>query len=144
MKKFLFPLCVLTLVAVLVQTGSTQPANPGLARLMKDKLKNAQILMEGMALADFVKIRRSADELIQLSNSAEWMVHKTPRYELYSNEFRRAVETIHAKAKDKNIDGVALAYVDMTLSCVRCHQYVRELREARAPFAPQPIAIARR
>jgi hypothetical protein len=32
------------------------------------------------------------------------------------------------KAKDKNIDGVALAYVDVTLSCVRCHEYVREHR----------------
>jgi hypothetical protein len=110
--------------------------------ILEDKLKNAQVLMEGMALADYGKIRRSADELIQLSKTAEWMIHKTPRYEVYSNDFRRAVETIYQKAKDQNIDGVALAYVDMTLSCVRCHQYVRELREVLAPFGPPaPIAL---
>lgn len=131
--KFLYVVLILGLAVTLVPFGSSQPANPGLARVMKDKLKNAQTLMEGVALADFGKIRRSADELIQLSKTEQWMVYKTPRYEVYSNDFRRSVETIYQKAKDQNIDGVALAYVDMTLACVRCHQYVRELREARAP-----------
>jgi len=142
MRKFIHVLALLAIAAVVVPVGNSQPPNRDLARVMKDKLKNAQVLMEGMALSDFAKIQRSADELIQLSKSAEWMVHKTPRYEVHSNDFRRAVETIYQKAKDKNIDGVALAYVDMTLSCVRCHQYVRELREARAPIGPRPDAIA--
>jgi len=135
MRKYLQALVVLAFAAAMFPVGS-QPPNRDLARIMKDKLRSAQVLMEGMALSDFAKIRRSADELIQLSKSAEWMVHKTPRYEVHSNEFRRAVETIYQKAKDKNLDGVALAYVDMTLSCVRCHQYVRELREVQAPLAP--------
>ncbi len=34
------------------------------------------------------------------------------------------------KAKDKNLDGVTLAYMDLTMSCVRCHQYVRDTRDA--------------
>ena len=33
-------------------------------------------------------------------------------------------------------DGVALAYVEMTLSCVKCHQHTRELRDARLRTAP--------
>jgi len=140
MRKYIYALLILGLAVAFVPMGNSQPANPGVARLMKDKLKHAQVLMEGMALADYGKIRRSADELIQLSKTEDWMVLKTPRYEVYSNEFRRSVETIYQKAKDQNIDGVALAYVDMTLSCVRCHQYVREVRQARAPFEPTPIA----
>jgi len=47
-----------------------------------------------------------------------------------SNDFRRAAETMIQQAKAKNTDGIALAYVDMTLSCVRCHKYVREVRMA--------------
>jgi len=144
MKKVIYIVLVLGLAAALVPVGNSQPANRDLARIMKDKLKNAQLVMEGMALADFAKIRKSSDELIQLSKTAEWMVHKTPRYEVYSNDFRRAAETIYEKAKDQNIDGVALAYVDMTLTCVRCHQYVRELREARVPLGIQPAPLARK
>ena len=52
---------------------------------------------------------------------------------MHSNEFRRAAETIVQKAKDKNLDGVALAYLDMTMTCIRCHRYVREVRDARLP-----------
>jgi hypothetical protein len=99
--------------------------------LMTQKLKNSQKLLEGIALADFKKVISSADELIQLSKTAEWRVHTTPRYELYSNEFRRAAETLIQKAQNKNIDGTTLAFFEMTMSCVRCHQYVREIRDAR-------------
>ncbi len=139
MRRLSYVVLCLALSATLGPVGG-QPPNRDMSRLMKDKLKNAQVLMEGLAMQDFAKIRKSADELIQLSKSAEWMIHKTPRYEIHSNEFRRAVETIYQKSKDKNIDGVALAYVDMTLSCVRCHQYVRELRETpETPSKPTPL-----
>ncbi|HYT93293.1 MAG TPA: hypothetical protein VEL76_31535 [Gemmataceae bacterium] len=110
-------------------------------KLMVEKLKNAKTLLEGIAVADFNKITRSAEELIQLSKTAEWHVLKTPRYEMFSNEFRRAADVIIQKAKVKNIDGVTLSYFEMVMSCVRCHQYVREVREARLPT---PLDVARR
>jgi hypothetical protein len=96
--------------------------------IMEAKLKNAHKLLDGIALADFKKITESVDELIQLSKTEEWIAYKTPRYEMFNNEFQRAAGDIVAKAKAKNIDGVTLGYVDMTMSCVRCHSYVREVR----------------
>jgi hypothetical protein len=108
-----------------------------LEKLMVAKLKNSQSLLEGLAMSDFAKISRSAEELVRLSRTAEWFVLKTPRYELHSDEFRRAAETVVRKAKDKNLDGAALAYFDMTMNCLRCHQYMREVREARLePTSP--------
>jgi hypothetical protein len=123
---------------VVQQRGEAQ-GKDGLSKLMAKKLKNSQSLLEGLALADFPKITRSAEQLIQLTKTEEWMVHKTPRYEVNSNEFRRAAETVVEKARAKNLDGAALAYFDMTMSCLRCHQYVRELRDARLR-PPQPLA----
>jgi hypothetical protein len=127
------------------------PPRPGEARqpqkvqqVMIDKLKNAKLLLEGLALADFKKIERSAEELIQLSKTAEWLVLRTPRYEVHSNDFRRAAEAVAQKARAKNIDGVALAYVEMTLSCVKCHQYVREVRDARLELPGAAQAVLRR
>ena len=57
---------------------------------MTAKLQNTQKLLEGIALSDFKKISESAEELLELTKSEEWLMHKTPRYELYSNEFQRA------------------------------------------------------
>ena len=34
-------------------------------------------------------------------------------------------------ARKKNLDAAALNYVDMTLTCVKCHNHVREIRMAR-------------
>jgi cytochrome c556 len=105
-------------------------------KLMKAKLQNSQKLLEGIAIGDFKKITASAEELIQLSKTAEWLLHKTPRYEMHSNEFQRAAETLIRQAKDKNMDGTTLAFFEMTMSCVRCHQHVREIRDARLPNMP--------
>ena len=105
-----------------------------LQQLMIAKLQHAQKLLEGIATAKFDKIEKHAEELARISKTAEWLAaHKTPRYEMFSNEFQRAAEDISRKAKDKNIDGVTLAYFDLTRSCVRCHQHVREVRDARLP-----------
>jgi len=131
--------CILFVGAALVDGPflQSQPRQPGpVSKLMVEKLKNAKILLEGIAGADFDKIRGSAEELVQLTRKEEWHVLKTPRYELFSNEFRRAAEAITQKARARNIDGVTLSYFEMVMSCVRCHQYVRETRDARLPALP--------
>jgi cytochrome c556 len=116
----------------------TQGQNNQVSKLMAEKLKSSQKLLEGIAIGDFDKITTSAEKLIQLSNTEEWLQLKTARYEMHSNEFRRAAEALIQKAKSKNIDGATLAFFEMTMSCVRCHQYVREVRDARLPV-PNPV-----
>ncbi|MBI3822602.1 MAG: hypothetical protein HY289_07980 [Planctomycetes bacterium] len=103
------------------------------SKVMAEKLKHSQRVLEGIAVADFKKIETSADQLIELTKTEEWLMNKTPRYETHTNDFRRAAETLIRKAKDKNIDGATLAFFDLTSSCVRCHQYLRETRDARLP-----------
>ena len=142
MKKAIHLVIVLALAAAVSPLQGQTPRPGDLRQLMIDKLKFAQRILEGLALNDYDKIGQSADRLIQISKSAEWLVHKTPRYEVSSNEFRRAAEEVARKAREKNLDGVALAYVDLTRSCVRCHQYVREVRDARLPDLRPDLAAA--
>jgi hypothetical protein len=99
--------------------------------LMQKKLTHAQKLLEGIALADFDKIGDNAKELATLSKRIEFMVLKTPAYELHANEFRRAIEDIQKGVNKKNLDAATLGYMDLTMSCVRCHKHVREVRIAR-------------
>lgn len=127
-----FALGVLCWSAMAGQEKTRQKKTPDAAgTLMRQKLNHSQKVLEGVATANFRMISRSAEELIQLTKAEEWQVLRTARYQLFSDEFRRTAEDLAAKADSKNLDGAALAYVEMTLSCVRCHRYVREVREAR-------------
>jgi hypothetical protein len=130
MKKVIAFAVVLCLV--LGNVSLSQPAKTKIfKKLMADKLKSSQSLLEGLALSDFNKLNDNAQELLRISATEEWVAYKTPKYELFSNEFRRAAEKIIVKAKAKNLDGAALGYVELTMTCVRCHEYVREIKEAR-------------
>jgi hypothetical protein len=140
MTKLAFILSMAALCVIPFTVGSQQKRGNALNELMQKKLKSAQFVLEGLAIGDFAKIRRSADDLIQLSKTEEWHVIKSPRFETHSNEFRRAAENLAQKAQDKNLDGAAFAYVELTLSCVRCHQYVRDVRDAGLRRAPDRVA----
>jgi len=107
--------------------GSEPKKDDRLHDLMQRKLAVSQKVLEGIALNDFKTISKQADELIDISKQAEWRVLKTPQYELHSNDFRRIAENLGKSARD-NIDGAALNYVELTLTCVKCHTYVRETR----------------
>lgn len=138
-KKILIIALTLALCASVAREVYAQAR---LRQLMIDKLTNAQKLLEGIALAKHDKIETHANELIRISKTAEWLAVKQPRYEQFSNEFAQAAETIARKAKEKNIDGVTLAYFDLTKSCVRCHQYLREVRDARGPGRQEDLGYA--
>jgi cytochrome c556 len=129
MKGARFLLAVVFLIfGTTVMSGHAQEDK--VKELMKKKLQHSQKVLEGIALNDHDTIRTNADELILISKTAEWKVYKTPEYEVYSNDFRRIATELVEKAQTKNTDGAALAYVDLTLTCVKCHKHVREVRRA--------------
>jgi len=128
--RWLLAVAVL-LVKVPLPFGTAQEQKP-VNQLMIKKLEQAQKVLAGIALNDFDKIDSGASALLQISKEAEWKVLKTPQYEVFSNDLRKAAEAMSQHAKTKNLDGATLAYVDLTLTCVKCHKHVREVRMARA------------
>jgi hypothetical protein len=113
--------------------GQTEgPDKKKVTSLMQRKLVEAQKVLEAISLADFDKIITHADALNDISKQAEWRAYKTPTYEMFSGEFQRTAVALARSDKDKNIDAAALAYVDLTLTCVKCHKHVREIRQVRA------------
>lgn len=121
---------VLIVGLVVSLTGHAEEGNKA-GPLMRKKLEHSQKVLEGIALNDFDKISSNANDMIQISKDVEFRIHKTPQYELYTNEFRRNAEALVEAAKTKNTDSAALAYVDLTLTCVKCHKHVREVRMGR-------------
>ena len=114
--------------------------------LMRAKLRHSQAVLEGLALADFKKAGAAADELAKVSQGAAFLnAHKSREYEIQAQLFRRSAETVSRKARDKNLDGVTLAYLDMTLTCVKCHQHTRDGKgDARRPASPSGASTAAR
>ena len=132
MRRVLCASLMLALLAVPSSSQEKKKREPD--PLMVLKLKESQALLEGLALNDAAKVQKSAEELLRISKEAQFRkALNTPAYEYHANSFQKAAETAIEKAKAKNIDGATLAYMDMTMTCVRCHQYTREQRIGFAP-----------
>jgi hypothetical protein len=126
--------------ALAVGASFADEKKPKKPTVMQRKLQNAQLVLEGLAKADFEKIGKGADGLLVCVRDASWRAVKAPKYELYSNEFLRHIETLKKAAKKKNNDAAALAYVEMTLTCVKCHQHLRDERIGAAPSPARHLA----
>ncbi len=135
MKQLALPL--IGLVIVLVAVGSVlsrEEQEPNLRFIMQRKLDHAHSILEALITEDFETLEDSAGALRVLSEESGWFVILSPEYAERSASFRRAVAEIETSAKEKNLDRAALGYVDMTLQCVRCHQFLRG--SARAGLSP--------
>lgn len=131
MKRYVLCLALVTGVLTALSTLHSQERE-GAKMFMRAKLEHSQKLLEGLVLEDYDAIGKQAQSLSLLSLAASWQVLQTPEYAQQSLEFRRACDAVSAAAKKKNIDGAALAYMEMTMKCVNCHKYVRGVRMAAA------------
>lgn len=123
---------------VLVSVGlAVHGAAPNkVADFMQLKLAHSQKLLEAVALEDYNAIAKNAQSLSLLCEDEQWKVFQTPDYMRHSDAFRHTANAIIAAADDKNLDGAALGYVSLTLQCVQCHKYVRDVRRADAGGPP--------
>jgi hypothetical protein len=78
-------------------------------------------------MEDFEKIATSAAALDALSGSAEWKPLPQGFYAADLRVFQEAANELQQKARTRNLDGSTLAYFQLTLSCIRCHEHLRSL-----------------
>jgi cytochrome c556 len=120
----------ITMAGFLIVSGrSEQPNN--VRDFMRAKLSHSQKVLEGLTTEDYNMIAKNSQEMSLLSQATNWQVLQTTEYLDQSKDFRRTADTLTEAAKKKNLDGAALAYVELTMKCVNCHKYVRGVRMAR-------------
>lgn len=112
--------------AMAVAVGAAAMAQSPIAQFMRPKLDYSKAVLEGLALEDFPKIAQNARALRNLSEAAEWQALPDLDYVRYSAEFQRATNEMVRHANEKNLDAATLSFVEMTMTCVRCHQFVRQ------------------
>ncbi len=91
---------------------------------MQKKLEYSGKILAGLAREDFEQISKNARSMKALSQMEKW-VRGTAEYRTQLKIFQNANEHIIRMADEEKLDGVALAYVQLTLSCVNCHKVVR-------------------
>ena len=125
--------------AIAVATGglwyvcrADEPPSPkGSVRpFMRMKLEASNKIPEGLATDDFRLVREGAQTLHKMSSAEKWRVSNDVLYRQYSAEFSRDAERLLEKANERNLDGATLAWVECTMSCVRCHKYARSIKIA--------------
>jgi cytochrome c556 len=114
-------------LGILANTAQSKPKFDKQAhrQFMRNKLDASQKILEGLCIEDFNLIEQGADALLKIGNAEEWRISNDPIYRQKSSEFLRVADRLKKRATEKKLDGVALTWVETTMSCIECHRWVR-------------------
>ena len=101
-----------------------EPAR-ALAKFMRQKLHASNQILEGLCTEDLQMVTEGSQTLMKMSGEERWRVSNDIMYRRYSNEFGQAVEELRSEAEDNDMDGTSLAWVNVTMKCLKCHEWVR-------------------
>ncbi len=118
-------------------TPCEQPADPknkgkGVDVFMREKLVAAKMVVEGLTMEDFDLMRKGAEKMIVMSHAADWQVLQGPVYIQDSADFRSAAKQIVESCDELSLEGAMMGYLEVSLSCVRCHKHIRKAKFAFA------------
>ena len=102
----------------------------GVRPFMRMKLDASTKVLEGLTTENFRMISEGAQTLKKMSTAERWRVSNDALYRQYSAEFTQLAERLAEKANAHNIDGATLAWVECTMSCIRCHNHARTIKIA--------------
>ena len=103
-----------------------KPAEKVAAQLtMAAKLKFATIILEGLTNDDLDRVLDGARAMNGLNELEAFVRRRNPAYTAQLNVFRTSTDGVVAAAESKNLDGAALAFTQLTVSCVNCHKTLR-------------------
>jgi len=126
LEVLLAPLILSLFFAGTKSTYAQAEKESGVKEAMRQKVSYSQQVLVGITLEDYGLIANNAEKLVELSNKTNWYSRQVPEYELFLNEFRRTAQELKKAGQQKNLDAASLAYVQMTLSCVSCHKFIRQ------------------
>jgi hypothetical protein len=118
-------ICFLALTAPAL-AQEAKPASDEASVWMRKKLEYSQNILAGIATADFDKIATNAESMRTLGKIEGFVRSRTPGYRKQLEMFDDANAEILRQAKRDNVEGAALAFTQLTISCVNCHKQLRE------------------
>ena len=134
-KLLLLIFCAVVAISASSQVSSEpQHEKTNVQALMRDKLDHMQKLLDGLVTDDFELIAEQADLLRIVGKAASWQAIDTAEYQTHSRRYANLTKNLEAAAKDSNRDAALLQYLQLNISCVDCHQYIRALEWESNPL----------
>lgn len=109
--------------------GEQEGAQKKASVWMKTKTNLSMKILAGLTDADFGKIRDNAQALNVASFLEVLFKGKDPAYQQQVVLFVTANQELIRQAKAKNLYGATLAFNQLTVSCVQCHQIIRDAKK---------------
>ena len=98
--------------------------DPGVS--MRGKLARSKDILEGLVNRDFDSISRAATELKRISAATDWPYAKETKFQELNAEFQQLCDQLDALAIKLNYEGVQFTFQHLTMSCIGCHDHVRD------------------
>ena len=92
---------------------------------MDRKLHLSQQLLAGITAGDFDKVTTSAQAMRSLNKVEAFIRGRTPGYRTQLQFFDESLDEIIRQADKDNLEGAALGFTQLTISCVNCHKQLR-------------------
>jgi cytochrome c556 len=131
MNRSLFVVALLLMVAAIpaAKAEDQKPEKSEPSFWMKQKLDRSKDILEGLSTGDFDKVAKAAQALRLLSKIEAFARGGTPGYRKQLENFEDATDEIVNQANNDNLEGVTLAFHQLTSSCVKCHKQLRKSKE---------------
>lgn len=133
MKKLIVGIVICSVCVALAaepqstKVNVTESKTDKVGAFMQMKMEPAKKLLEGLALEDYDMILANSQKISLLTLDASWMVIQSEAYRQHSKDLQRSLNMIMDSAKEKNLDGALLGYLQMSMKCVDCHKQLRNL-----------------
>ncbi len=130
MSRLLAALFTMALIPAMVAThfargDDDKPKAPEPSVWMKQKLTASQNILAGLTKGDYEAIEKNAQSMLAVVYLEKWVRADTPGYQKLMRDFEYANKGLTLAARERNLDGATIAYVQLTFSCVHCHKIVR-------------------
>jgi len=93
---------------------------------MKKKLDYSQNILAGITAEDFDKIADNARAMKGLGKFEAFVRSRNAAYTRQLQSFEDINDEIIRQADNDNVEGVALAFTQLTVNCVNCHKILRQ------------------
>ena len=80
---------------------------------------------------DFEQIKKHAEAMQVITYLEKWDRADLPEYKRQLSYFEEANKDLIRHAGNRNIQGATVAYNLLTVSCVHCHNVVRDVKKVR-------------
>lgn len=97
---------------------------------MRLKLVCSEEAFRGLTNGDLERVERAARRMLVFNLLEQWLKRRDfdqpSEYQGQLNAYEYSVKELVRHAKAREMDGALEAYVQMSRSCVRCHQLLRD------------------